>query len=70
MSFADYISKWGETHALDMTCCNFFSPLLGLLTKLVSIHKKKKKKERKKRTATVGYNSYVCVKTFVLFHLS
>ena len=42
----------------------FFSPLLGLLTKLVFIHQKKKKK-KKKRTATVGHNSYVCVKTFM-----
>lgn len=55
----------GEKLMLDMTCCSFFSPLLGLLTKLVSIHKK-----RKERIATVGYNSYICVMTFVLFHLS
>lgn len=66
MRFADYISKW-EKLMLWIWPVVVFSPLLGLLTKLVSIHKKEKKK---KRIATVGYNSYICVKAFVLFHLS
>lgn len=44
MRFADYISKWGETHALDMTCCSFFSPCWDFsLTH--PIYKKKRKEQ-------------------------
>ena len=50
----------------------FFSPLFGLLTKLVSIHqkKKKKKKRRKEQLGLVIIAMSVLRLLCVLFHLS
>ena len=52
MSFADYISKWGETHALDMTCCNFLVLCWDFSLSLYPFTKKKKK-ERKEQLLLV-----------------
>ena len=49
----------------------FFSPLFGLLTKLVSIHQKKKKKKRiKEQLLLVIIAMSVLRLLCVLFHLS
>ena len=67
MRFADYISKWRETHALDMTCYNFFLVLCWDFSLSLYLFTKKKKKKKRRATViiTATYNSYVCVKTFM-----